>query len=181
MRLTVLLLLHIFFASRTCLPCLCLAKKGGMQFTEPLPSNDKSNTHTDTQTDGRDLRSALLRCAQVPWYILKFFLHRPWRPFRIARNWGSHIYKHSAHRWRQGCQPYAPAAIYPQEDSWYLFLLRSWVDPRTVVQLEELGKVKQSTSSGSRTGDLPAFSIVPQPTTLPRAPCHDICTKFHKD
>jgi hypothetical protein len=28
----------------------------------------------------------------------------------------------SAHRWRWGCQPYAPVALYPQEDSWYSFL-----------------------------------------------------------
>jgi hypothetical protein len=38
------------------------------------------------------------------------------------------------------------------------------------VRLEELGKLKKSTSSGIRTGDLPACSTVPQPTTLPRAP-----------
>jgi hypothetical protein len=38
------------------------------------------------------------------------------------------------------------------------------------VRLEGLGKFKKSTSSGTRTGDLPACSIVPQPTTLPRAP-----------
>jgi hypothetical protein len=38
------------------------------------------------------------------------------------------------------------------------------------VQLEDLGKLKKSTSSGTRTGELPACSIVPQPTTLPRAP-----------
>jgi hypothetical protein len=38
------------------------------------------------------------------------------------------------------------------------------------VRLECLGKLKKFTSSGSRTGDLPACSIVPQPTTLPRAP-----------
>jgi hypothetical protein len=38
------------------------------------------------------------------------------------------------------------------------------------VLLEGLGKFKNSTSSGIRTGGLPASSIVPQPTTLPRAP-----------
>jgi hypothetical protein len=41
---------------------------------------------------------------------------------RVARGWGSHIFRHSAHRWWQGCQPYAPAAFYPQEDTWYSFL-----------------------------------------------------------
>jgi hypothetical protein len=38
------------------------------------------------------------------------------------------------------------------------------------MRLGGLGKLKKSTSSGSRTGDLPACSIVPKPTTLPRAP-----------
>jgi hypothetical protein len=42
------------------------------------------------------------------------------------------------------------------------------------VRLEGLGKLKKSTSSGTRTGDLPACSIVPQPTTLPRAPVLNI-------
>jgi hypothetical protein len=36
---------------------------------------------------------------------------------RVAAGWGSHIFSHSAHMWRQVCQPYAPAAFYPQEDS----------------------------------------------------------------
>jgi hypothetical protein len=38
------------------------------------------------------------------------------------------------------------------------------------VRLEGLGKLKKFTLSGTRTGDLPACSVVPQPTTLPRAP-----------
>jgi hypothetical protein len=38
------------------------------------------------------------------------------------------------------------------------------------VRLERLGKLKKSTSSGIRSCDLPACSIVPQPTTLPRTP-----------
>jgi hypothetical protein len=84
---------------------------------------------------------------------------------RVARGWGSHIFRHSAHRWRQGCQPYEPAAFFPQGGSWYSFLLE-----RVTVQLEGVGKVKKSTSCGTRTGDFPACSIVSQPTTLPRAP-----------
>jgi hypothetical protein len=38
------------------------------------------------------------------------------------------------------------------------------------VRLEGLGKLKKSTSSGTLTSDLPACSIVPQPTLQPRAP-----------
>jgi hypothetical protein len=38
------------------------------------------------------------------------------------------LLRQAANRWRQGCQPYAPAALYPQvsfisKDSWYAFLI----------------------------------------------------------
>jgi hypothetical protein len=46
------------------------------------------------------------------------------------------------------------------------------------VRLEGLGKFKKSTSSGIRTGDLPTCSIVPQPTTLPRAPYKILRTHY---
>jgi hypothetical protein len=38
-----------------------------------------------------------------------------------------------------------------------------------IVRLEGLGKLKKNYLIGTRTRDLPACSIVPQPTTLPRA------------
>jgi hypothetical protein len=53
-----------------------------------------------------------------------------------------------------------------------LIFVRDWVDPRAIVRLERLGKLKKFTSSGTWTGDLPACSIVPQPTRLPRAPLY---------
>jgi hypothetical protein len=45
--------------------------------------------------------------------------------------------------------------------------VRGLIDPRAIVRLEGLDKLKKSTSSGTRTGDLPACNIVPPPTTLP--------------
>jgi hypothetical protein len=78
--------------------------------------------------------------------------------------------RQSAHRWRQGCQPYAPAAFYPPGRFLILFSVRGSIDPMAIVRLEGLGQLKKFTSSGSRTGNLPACSIVPQPTILPRAP-----------
>jgi hypothetical protein len=94
---------------------------------------------------------------------------------RVARGWGSHIVRHSAERWRQGCQALRAGRFLPPGKFLVLISVRGWVDPRAIVRLEGLGKLKKSTSSGIRTGDLPACSIVPQPTTLPRAP---ICSYF---
>jgi hypothetical protein len=53
-----------------------------------------------------------------------------------------------------------------------LIFARGWIDPRAIVRLEGLGKLKKSTSSGTQTSDLLACSIVPQPTTLLRAPIY---------
>jgi hypothetical protein len=44
-----------------------------------------------------------------------------------------------------------------------------------MVRLEGLGKLKKKTSFGTRTGEQPECSIVPQPTTLPRAPKVEYC------
>jgi hypothetical protein len=58
-------------------------------------------------------------------------------------------------RWRQGCQPYAPAALYPPgffifKDSWFLVLssVRGWVYPRASAAGRIRSILKKSTSSG---------------------------------
>jgi hypothetical protein len=57
----------------------------------------------------------------------------------------------------------------PQEDSWYAILFEA-VNPRAIVLLEGLGKLKESSDPiGIRTCDLP-YTIAPQPTMLPYAP-----------
>jgi hypothetical protein len=87
---------------------------------------------------------------------------------RVVRRRGSHIFsRQSAHRWLWG-QPYAPAALYPPGRFLVLISLRSWVYPKAIVWLEGLGQLKKIHLIGTRTRDLPACSIVPQPTTLQR-------------
>jgi hypothetical protein len=49
---TIPLLLRVFVAAGTCLQSRCLAQKGGIHITEPLPSNDKRDTHTDRLMGG---------------------------------------------------------------------------------------------------------------------------------
>jgi hypothetical protein len=63
-------------------------------------------------------------------------------------------------------------AGYPLHPGIFLILksVRCWVDPRDIVQLEGLGKLKKIHPISIRSRDLSACSIVPQPTMLPRAP-----------
>jgi hypothetical protein len=54
------------FAAGICLPSRCLAPKGGIYLTEPLPCRGRRDIHTDTNTDGRGLSSTPLILAQLP-------------------------------------------------------------------------------------------------------------------
>jgi hypothetical protein len=91
---------------------------------------------------------------------------------RVVRGWGSHIFsRQSAHRWQWGCQPYTPAALYPQGRFLVLISVTGWDKPRAIVQLEGLGKLKKKIHLiGTGNRDLSACSIVPQRTTLLLAP-----------
>jgi hypothetical protein len=69
-----------------------------------------------------------------------------------------------AHRGELGCQPYAPAMLYPQTELLELISLRDWVNTRTMVQLEKLEKFSDLIKT--LTCNLPACSIVLQPSML---------------
>jgi hypothetical protein len=79
--LTILLLLLVFIAAGTCLPNRCLSSKKGIDFTKLFPSNERKNTHTDTQTDGKDLCGVPLRKALVLWCIYQDL----WRSVQALR------------------------------------------------------------------------------------------------
>jgi hypothetical protein len=65
----------------------------------------------------------------------------------VARGWGSHIFTHSAHRWQQVCQSYAPAAFYPHPRTFLVLkYVIGWVDLRAIMRLEGLGKLKKNPS-----------------------------------
>jgi hypothetical protein len=55
--------------------------------------------------------------------------NRPWTPIGLWDVEAPTFSRQLAHIWLYGCQPYAPAALYPQEDSWYSFLLKAESTP----------------------------------------------------
>jgi hypothetical protein len=62
---------------------------------------------------------------------------------RVVRHRGSHIFSRQlAHRWRWGCEPYAPAALYRPGRFGVLISVRGSVYTRATVRLELLGTLK---------------------------------------
>jgi hypothetical protein len=59
---------------------------------------------------------AIAMCSLNYWQPKKrqiFLCNRPWRPIGLWDVETPTYSRQSAHRWRWGCQPYAPAALYP--------------------------------------------------------------------
>jgi hypothetical protein len=96
---------------------------------------------------------------------VKFSLFRPWRPLGLREVEAPTF---SDIRIIDGGKVVTLQAgrFLPPGKFLILISVRGQVDLGPIVRLEGLGKLKKSTSSGTRTGDLPACSIVPQPTTL---------------
>jgi hypothetical protein len=56
---------------------------------------------------------------------VKLSLYRPWRPLGLREVEASTFSDIHLTDGSIGCQPYTPATFYPQEDSWYSFLLEA--------------------------------------------------------
>jgi hypothetical protein len=81
--------------------------------------------------------SVLVHYSQLSYHLtlctidkskVKLSRNRPWRPIGLWDVKDPTLSRQSAHRWRQGCQPYAVAALYSPETLlflcfWYSFLL----------------------------------------------------------
>jgi hypothetical protein len=99
---------------------------------------------------------------------IKYPCKRPWRPIGLWDCEDPTLSRQPTYRRRLWCQPYARAALHPPWKIPGTHSVRDWTYPNAIVH-EGLGKSKKSNGLiGNRTQDLPAFSIVSQPITLPR-------------
>jgi hypothetical protein len=86
---------------------------------------------------------------------IKLFCNRPPRPIGMWDVEAPTFSRQSTHRWRWGCQPYAPAALLPPGRFLLHISVRDWVEPWTIVRLEGLGQLKPPmTSSGIESATL---------------------------
>jgi hypothetical protein len=96
--------------------------------------------------------------------------NRPRKPIYLWNIEPPTFPRKSAHRWWWGFWALRVFRPLPPGRFIVLISVRGWVDLRVIVRLEGLGKLRKVHLIRIRSHELPACSIVLQPTTLPRAP-----------
>jgi hypothetical protein len=113
------------------------------------------------------------------WHYLKqtnplskaYHWNRPWKPIWLWDVEATTFSKQSACRWWWSLT-YTKARLPLPLGRFLVFIsARGWVGLRAILRMVTLGKFKKFNDLiGILTCDLPACSIVSQPTTLPRSP-----------
>jgi hypothetical protein len=138
-----------------CLPVCCLSSVGrdftmGLTPIQGVIHNTVLILKWNNNNNNNNNRQGFITCFTSGTKGKKgkaYPCNRPWRPIGLWYVEAPTFSRQSAHRWRWGSQLYASAALYPQEYSWYSFLLEA---KSTVVRLEGLGQLKSlMTSSGN--------------------------------
>jgi hypothetical protein len=89
----------------------------------------------------------------------------------LDRPWGSQIYRYSAYEGGKVVSPTHRPPLPPQEIFLVLISDRGWVDPRGHSAAGKIMSMKNSSDTiGNRTRDLPACSVVPNPTAPSSSP-----------
>jgi hypothetical protein len=87
---------------------------------------------------------------------------------RVVRGWGSHNFHTFGSQMAARLSALRAGHFLPPGRLLVLISVRGWVDYRAIVRLEGLGKLKKSTSSGTRIGYLPACASTNYATACPQ-------------
>jgi hypothetical protein len=111
---------------------------------------------------------------------VKLSLYRPWRPLGL-REVEAPTFSDIRLKMVARLSALRAGRFLTPERFLILIFVRGWVDPRARVWLEGQLKKKSNDLIGNRNRGIPACSVVPQPTTLPRAPSVKYITKIFND